>query len=130
MSSTSTLNRPSVLRIRAPPLTTSGFTSDFRLDDSTHVWSGMLNGLVDFGGQEGVGGYLGAGAGYASVHAFGASNGKFAWQLIGGVYYPVSNNDRYRPEGPVLPDRQRGQRIRHLLLRRQPDRLTFTPPSA
>jgi opacity protein-like surface antigen len=70
------------------------FTGDenFGINDSTRVWSGMINGLVDFGGQTGIGGYLGAGAGYANVKQFGSSSGKFAWQLLAGVYMPVGSN--------------------------------------
>jgi opacity protein-like surface antigen len=66
--------------------------TDFGLNNHTSVYSAMLNGLVDFGGNGGIGGYVGAGAGYASVHQFGDSKGKFAWQLLAGVYAPVSSN--------------------------------------
>jgi hypothetical protein len=52
----------------------------------------MVNGLLDFGGNTGVGGYVGAGAGYADVRQFGDSSGKFAWQLLAGLYAPVSDN--------------------------------------
>ena len=86
------LNRPVVNPLILPPLTVSDFNNDFNFDDSMHAWSLMLNGLLDFGGQDGVGGYVGGGAGYANVHAFDQSKGKFAWQLLAGVYYPVSGN--------------------------------------
>jgi opacity protein-like surface antigen len=66
--------------------------SEFDLSKNAHVWSGMVNALLDLGGETGLGGYLGAGAGYASVHALGESRGGFAWQLIAGVYYPISSN--------------------------------------
>src|SRR5207237_9166434 len=39
-----------------------------------------------------IGGYAGGGVGYADVKQFGSSKGKFAWQLLAGVYYPVSDN--------------------------------------
>jgi hypothetical protein len=52
----------------------------------------MLNGLLDFGGNGHLGGYAGGGVGYASVKQFGDSKGKLAWQLIAGVYAPVSPN--------------------------------------
>ena len=51
---------------------------NFNIDDKASVFSAMVNGLVDFGGNGGLGGYLGAGAGYAKVKEFGSSNGKFA----------------------------------------------------
>jgi opacity protein-like surface antigen len=70
------------------------FTTDtsFGLDTHTSVLSGMVNALADFGGNSGVGGYIGAGAGYANVKQFGDSSGKFAWQILAGVYAPVSSN--------------------------------------
>jgi opacity protein-like surface antigen len=53
------------------------FTTDtsFGLDTHTSVLSGMVNALADFGGNSGVGGYIGAGAGYANVKQFGDSSG-------------------------------------------------------
>ena len=86
------LNRPSAPPDPGAPGLPALVTNDFRLDDSMHVWSAMLNGMVDFGGQEGLGGYLGAGIGYAGVHFADSSQGKFAWQVIGGVYYPISES--------------------------------------
>ena len=52
----------------------------------------MINGLLDFGGNGDLGGYAGGGVGYANVKQFGDSNGKLAWQLIAGIYAPVSPN--------------------------------------
>ena len=72
----------------------TGFTTDtsFGLNNHTTVLSAMVNALADFGGETGVGGYVGAGAGYAQVKQFGDSNGKFAWQILAGLYAPVSSN--------------------------------------
>lgn len=67
-------------------------STSFNLPDHTSVLSAMVNGLADFGGNTGIGGYLGAGAGYADVRQFGDSQGKFAWQLLAGIYTPVSSN--------------------------------------
>src|SRR5579884_286603 len=67
-------------------------SSNFGLNNKTSVFSAMLNGLIDLGGQTGIGGYAGGGVGYADVHQFNGSKGKFAWQLLAGVYYPVSDN--------------------------------------
>jgi opacity protein-like surface antigen len=66
--------------------------TDFDVPRSTSVYSAMLNGLLDLGGNGSFGGYAGAGVGYASVHQFGESKGKLAWQLIAGVYAPVGGN--------------------------------------
>ena len=62
----------------------------------------MVNGLLDFGGEEGFSGYIGGGAGIARVKFAGYnvsgddflndSDSKFAWQAIAGVRYPVSTN--------------------------------------
>jgi OmpA-OmpF porin, OOP family len=65
----------------------------------------MLNGLIDFGGKDGeAGGYVGAGAGIARVqlndHALRApgavflddSDTAFAWNILAGVYKPVSDH--------------------------------------
>jgi opacity protein-like surface antigen len=72
----------------------TAFTSgtNFGLDNHTTVLSAMVNALADFGGETGIGGYIGAGAGYADVKQFGESSGKFAWQILAGVYAPVSSN--------------------------------------
>jgi len=67
-------------------------SSNFGLNRKVSAYSAMINGLLDFGGDAGVGGYVGAGAGYADVHQFNGSKGKFAWQLLAGVYMPVSEN--------------------------------------
>jgi outer membrane protein OmpA-like peptidoglycan-associated protein/opacity protein-like surface antigen len=69
------------------------------------VLSFMANGLVDFGGKgRSVGGYLGGGVGvarvkqetYAFVHPTPSflddSDTHFAWQLLAGVYKPVSEH--------------------------------------
>jgi opacity protein-like surface antigen len=67
-------------------------TSNFGVNSAASVYSAMVNGLIDFGGNGGIGGYAGGGVGYANVHQFGSSHGGFAWQLIAGAYMPVSSN--------------------------------------
>ncbi|MBU6167355.1 MAG: outer membrane beta-barrel protein, partial [Alphaproteobacteria bacterium] len=64
----------------------------------------MLNGLVDFGGKDkGAGGYIGAGAGIARTKLFGRlrnpglvfvddSDTGFAWNILAGVYKPISDH--------------------------------------
>lgn len=66
----------------------------------THVWDAMLNGLVDFGPDDGLQGFVGAGAGVARVsqympdanYAINGSTSKFAWQLIAGIRAPISKH--------------------------------------
>ena len=52
----------------------------------------MVNGLLDFGGNGGVGAYAGGGFGRARVKELGDSDSAWAWQLLAGVYMPVSDN--------------------------------------
>ena len=52
----------------------------------------MVNGLVDFGGNGGVGAYAGAGFGRAKVKQLGDSDNAWAYQLLAGVYMPISDN--------------------------------------
>ena len=52
----------------------------------------MVNGLVDFGVGGGVGVYAGGGFGRAHVKALGDSDNAWAWQLLAGVYAPISDN--------------------------------------
>ena len=63
----------------------------------------MLNGLVDFGDDEGMGGYIGGGAGVAqtkTAYTLDATGGGFlddsdtgfAWQAIAGVRTAISSN--------------------------------------
>lgn len=55
------------------------------------VLSGMINALVDFGGDVGIGGYVGAGVGQAQVKRLTDSDSGPAWQLIAGVRAPVAD---------------------------------------
>ena len=70
---------------------TSLTSDDFDLGHVS-VLSGMVNALLDFGGNDGVGGFVGAGAGYARVKEFSDSDSGFAWQVLAGVYTPLSDN--------------------------------------
>ena len=65
-------------------------TNDFGFRDNASIFSGMVNGLLDFGGNGGPGGYAGGGVGYANVKQFNGSKSGFAWQLIAGVYTPIT----------------------------------------
>ena len=73
-------------------------------DGNTRILSFMLNGLIDFGNENGWNGYIGGGAGAARVKQseyqlakYGSafaddSDTRFAWQVIAGVRYAVSSN--------------------------------------
>jgi len=65
---------------------------DIDLDDGIDIISLMGNGMVDFGSDDGFGGYIGGGLGLGWAKAYDESEGSFAWQLIAGVRYPVSEN--------------------------------------
>jgi opacity protein-like surface antigen len=64
----------------------------------------MTNGLLDFGDDDGVSGFVGGGVGvarvdYSQVRAFSnqaaivdGADDTFAWQLIAGLRYPVSDD--------------------------------------
>jgi opacity protein-like surface antigen len=71
---------------------TSFTSANFQLGDKTKVYSAMVNALVEQELVGGISGFVGGGAGYASVHQFGDSKGKFAWQLLAGFQKPVSSN--------------------------------------
>jgi opacity protein-like surface antigen len=81
-----------ITAINTPAGTTYTTGADFGLGNGVSVYSAMANALLDLGGNQGIGAYLGGGAGYASVHELGDSQGKFAWQLIAGAYAPISDN--------------------------------------
>ncbi|EIZ78299.1 OmpA/MotB domain-containing protein, partial [Novosphingobium sp. Rr 2-17] len=54
----------------------------------------MVNGLLDFGPDDGLQGYVGGGAGVARVHAdvIDDSDTGFAWQAIAGIRAPISSH--------------------------------------
>jgi OOP family OmpA-OmpF porin len=67
------------------------------------AFSVMLNALLDFGPDDGLQGFVGGGAGVARVwHSIGSTSssnllhdndsGKFAWQALAGVRYPLSDH--------------------------------------
>ncbi|HXG82309.1 MAG TPA: outer membrane beta-barrel protein, partial [Sphingomicrobium sp.] len=66
--------------------------ADFDLDGKTTVLSGMINALVDFGNEDGLSFYGGAGFGRARVKFEGESDSAWAYQLIAGVRYALSDN--------------------------------------
>ena len=66
--------------------------TEFDIDGKAKVWSAMLNGLVDFGNEDGLSFYAGGGLGRAKVKMLGDKDSAWAWQLIAGVRYAVSPN--------------------------------------
>src|SRR3569623_372683 len=76
--------------IIAAGTTLTGGTFDLSGNHAS-VLSGMVNGLVDFNAG-GVGIYGGGGFGRARVKTMGDSDSAWAWQLIAGVYAPISDN--------------------------------------
>ena len=67
-------------------------SDDFDTGGHVSVFSGMINGLVDFGNEAVIAGFVGAGAGYARVKEFGDHDNAFAWQLLAGVRRAVSDH--------------------------------------
>jgi opacity protein-like surface antigen len=71
---------------------TSFTGGEFDLNGRTSVLSGMVNGLLDFGDDNGISGSVGAGIGRARVKQFGDRDSAWAYQLIAGVRTAVSDN--------------------------------------
>ena len=88
------LNRPDrddgirIPSIRFCPLS----AADFDLDGKIKVWSAMLNGLLDFGNEDGLSFYAGGGFGRARAKLLGEKDSAWAHQLIAGVRYAISPN--------------------------------------
>ena len=75
--------------------TSVSIDDDIDVDGDTNVVSLMGNVLLDFGDDDGWGGYIGGGAGYAWVKAFDFEDdkdGAWAWQIIAGVRKAISPN--------------------------------------
>ena len=86
------LNRPSAAPDPGAPGLPALVATNFDLDGKVTSWSTMLNGLVDFGDENGLSFYGGGGFGRAWVKAFGERDSSWAWQLIAGVRYALSSN--------------------------------------
>src|SRR6185295_9299706 len=65
---------------------------DIQIRGHANVFSGMINGLLDFGDDAGWRGYFGAGIGYAHVSDLGSSDSGWAAQGIAGFSLPVSDH--------------------------------------
>jgi len=64
---------------------------DFDDDGHVSVLSLMGNALLDFGGDDGFGAYVGGGFGRARVKMLGDRDSSWAWQAIAGVRAPISD---------------------------------------
>jgi OmpA-OmpF porin, OOP family len=90
--------------IRLPGQGPTGFAGIREAGGSTDALSFMLNGMLDFGDDEGVSGFVGGGVGVARVEFNNArifsnqapflddSDTRFAWQVIAGVRQAISDN--------------------------------------
>lgn len=66
---------------------------DPRLDvGNGRVWSLMANGMLDFGNDDGLSGFIGAGIGRARVNLDGEKDSAFAGQIIAGVRHAITPN--------------------------------------
>lgn len=86
------------------PQTASGagtlFTGSTDLNGDSNALSFMVNGMLDFGDDDGLQGFVGGGAGVARVSVepvfagpfLDDSDTGFAWQAIAGVRAPLSSN--------------------------------------
>jgi opacity protein-like surface antigen len=86
------LNRPSAVPDPGAPGLAPLVASDFTLDGRVRVLSGMLNGLVDLGNEEGLSFFAGGGVGRARVKFAGERDSAWAYQLIAGARYAISSN--------------------------------------
>ncbi|HVH49480.1 MAG TPA: outer membrane beta-barrel protein, partial [Sphingomicrobium sp.] len=87
------LNRPSAApdpgAPGAPALTTNDFSG---LDGKVAIKSLMVNALADFGNDDGMSFYAGAGFGRAWGRALDDGDKAWAWQLIAGARMAISDN--------------------------------------
>ena len=66
--------------------------TDYDLDEATGALAFMLNGLFDFGDQDGASFQIGGGFGWAKSKLIDDKDGAFAWQIILGAQYALSPN--------------------------------------
>ena len=88
----SALNRPSGVGDPGAPGLAALSNANFDVGGSVKVYSAMVNGLFDFGNQDGLSFYAGGGVGRARVKFAGDRDNAWAFQGIAGVRYAVSRN--------------------------------------
>ncbi|WP_319950650.1 outer membrane protein [Sphingomonas arvum] len=86
------LNRPSAAPDPGAPGIAPLVASDFTLDGRARILTGMVNGMVDFGNDDGLSFYAGGGVGRARVKFAGTKDNAWAYQLIAGARYALSSN--------------------------------------
>src|SRR5688572_15988938 len=87
------LNRPSAAPDPGAPGQPALTEDDFEdAGGKIGIFSAMLNGLVDFGDEDGLSFYAGAGIGWARAAALDDNDSAWAGQLIAGVRYAISSN--------------------------------------
>jgi opacity protein-like surface antigen len=87
------LNRPSVAPDPGAPGLPALTQNDFdNTDGKISVRSAMINALADFGAEDGLSFYAGAGFGRAKARALDDGDSAWAWQLIAGVRSAISSN--------------------------------------
>ena len=86
-----------------PPPAGPASPGSYKADGHTSALSFMVNGMLDFGDDEGLGGFVGGGVGVArvnfnNVRVFANSepylddgDSRFAWQVVAGIRHPVSD---------------------------------------
>ncbi len=86
-----------------PGNTPGTFTGAFPTGGTTSALGFMVNGLLDFGDDDGLQGFVGGGAGVARIDVQNSTAGAtspwlddsdtgFAWQALAGIRAPLSNN--------------------------------------
>jgi opacity protein-like surface antigen len=65
---------------------------DTDFTQTARISSAMGNALLDFGGNDGFGGYIGGGIGWSRVKLMGDRDSGLAWQVIAGVRTALSPN--------------------------------------
>lgn len=87
------LNRPSIAPDPGAPGQPALTQNDFDdTDGKVTIRSAMINALADFGDEDGVNFYAGAGFGRAKGRALDDGDSAWAWQLIAGVRSAISDN--------------------------------------
>ena len=87
------LNRPSAAPDPGAPGSPALTEADFEdLDGKITMKSAMVNALADFGADDGVSFFAGAGVGRAWGRALNDGDSAWAWQLLAGVRSAVSSN--------------------------------------
>jgi opacity protein-like surface antigen len=86
------LNRPSVAPDPGAPGLAPLAAGDFTFEGRMRILTGMVNGLIDVGDEEGLSFYAGGGVGRARVKFAGERDNVWAYQFIAGGRYALTSN--------------------------------------